>query len=123
MFFKNGEAVNTMVGAVAERAVAPKVERAFLIKTLTSSRTGDNINRGIVYPLIVQGGDRCRVILNGILLKSEGRRLMQSAARCFTKLTREIIVAARKGGGSIEGNYSLRLAVQRAKGLQHALGQ
>jgi YebC/PmpR family DNA-binding regulatory protein len=33
----------------------------------------------------------------------------------FTKLTREIIVAARKGGGSIEGNYSLRLAVQRAK--------
>ena len=33
----------------------------------------------------------------------------------FTKLTREIIVAARKGGGNIEGNYSLRLAVQRAK--------
>jgi len=33
----------------------------------------------------------------------------------FTKLTREIIVAARKGGGSIEGNYSLRSAVQRAK--------
>jgi YebC/PmpR family DNA-binding regulatory protein len=33
----------------------------------------------------------------------------------FTKLTREIIVAARKGGGSIDGNYSLRLAVQRAK--------
>ena len=33
----------------------------------------------------------------------------------FTKLTREIIVAARKGGSNIEGNYSLRLAVQRAK--------
>ena len=33
----------------------------------------------------------------------------------FTKLTREIIVAARKGGPNIEGNYSLRLAVQRAK--------
>ena len=32
-----------------------------------------------------------------------------------TKLTREIIVAARKGGPSIEVNYSLRLAVQRAK--------
>ena len=29
MFFKNGEAVNTMVGAVAERAVAPKVEELF----------------------------------------------------------------------------------------------
>ena len=33
----------------------------------------------------------------------------------FTKLTREIIVAARKGGPNIEANYSLRLAVQRAK--------
>ena len=33
----------------------------------------------------------------------------------FTKLTREIIVAARKGCSNIEGNYSLRLAVQRAK--------
>jgi YebC/PmpR family DNA-binding regulatory protein len=33
----------------------------------------------------------------------------------FTKLTREIIVAARTGGSNIEANYSLRLAVQRAK--------
>lgn len=33
----------------------------------------------------------------------------------FTKLTREIIVAARNGGANIETNYSLRLAVQRAK--------
>ncbi len=33
----------------------------------------------------------------------------------FTKLTREIIVAVRKGGPNIEANYSLRLAVQRAK--------
>jgi thioredoxin 1 len=29
MFFKNGEAVNTLVGAVAERALAPKVEELF----------------------------------------------------------------------------------------------
>ena len=33
----------------------------------------------------------------------------------FTKLTREIIVAARAGGPNIESNYALRLAVQRAK--------
>ena len=33
----------------------------------------------------------------------------------FTKLTREIIVAARNGGSNIEANYTLRLAVQRAK--------
>jgi YebC/PmpR family DNA-binding regulatory protein len=33
----------------------------------------------------------------------------------FTKLTREIIVAVRKGGPSPDSNYSLRLAIQRAK--------
>ena len=33
----------------------------------------------------------------------------------FTKLTREIIIAVRAGGPSVEANYSLRLAVQRAK--------
>jgi len=33
----------------------------------------------------------------------------------FTKLTREIIVAVRKGGANPEANYALRLAVQRAK--------
>ena len=33
----------------------------------------------------------------------------------FTKLTRAITVAAREGGGDIEGNPSLALAVQKAK--------
>jgi YebC/PmpR family DNA-binding regulatory protein len=33
----------------------------------------------------------------------------------FTKLTREITVAAREGGGDLEANFRLRLAVQRAK--------
>jgi YebC/PmpR family DNA-binding regulatory protein len=33
----------------------------------------------------------------------------------FTKLTREIIVAAREGGGSTETNFRLRLAVQKAR--------
>ncbi len=33
----------------------------------------------------------------------------------FTKLTRHITVAARNGGGDIEGNPSLALAVQKAK--------
>ena len=33
----------------------------------------------------------------------------------FTKLTREIIVAAREGGGSPEANFRLRLAVQKAR--------
>ncbi len=33
----------------------------------------------------------------------------------FTKLTREIIVVAREGGGNPEGNFRLRLAVQKAR--------
>ncbi len=33
----------------------------------------------------------------------------------FTKLTREIIVAAKQGGSDIESNFRLRMAVQRAK--------
>jgi YebC/PmpR family DNA-binding regulatory protein len=33
----------------------------------------------------------------------------------FTKLTREIIVAAREGGGSPDSNFRLRLAVQKAR--------
>ena len=33
----------------------------------------------------------------------------------FTKLTREIIAAARQGGGNSDSNFRLRIAVQRAK--------
>jgi YebC/PmpR family DNA-binding regulatory protein len=33
----------------------------------------------------------------------------------FTKLTRELIIAAREGGGNPEANFRLRLAVQKAR--------
>lgn len=36
-------------------------------------------------------------------------------AQAFTKVTREIIVAARQGGGDPENNFRLRLAVQKAR--------
>ena len=32
----------------------------------------------------------------------------------FTRLTREIMLAAREGGGSIDSNFKLRLAVDKA---------
>jgi YebC/PmpR family DNA-binding regulatory protein len=35
----------------------------------------------------------------------------------FTKLAREIMVAARQGGGDPETNFRLRLAMQRARGM------
>jgi len=33
----------------------------------------------------------------------------------FTKLGREIVIAARRGGGNLEANFALRLAIDRAK--------
>ena len=33
----------------------------------------------------------------------------------YTKLTREIIIAAREGGGDSETNFKLRLAIQKAR--------
>jgi len=33
----------------------------------------------------------------------------------FTKLTREIIMAAREGGGNPDGNFQLRMAIQKAR--------
>ena len=38
----------------------------------------------------------------------------------FTKLTREIITAARQGGGDVDGNYRLRMAVDNARANSHA---
>ena len=33
----------------------------------------------------------------------------------FTKLTREVITAARQGGGDVDGNYRLRMAIDKAR--------
>lgn len=38
-------------------------------------------------------------------------------AQAFTKVTKEIIVAARHGGGDPEANFRLRLAVQKARAV------
>src|SRR5207244_7791385 len=35
----------------------------------------------------------------------------------FTKMTREIMLAAREGGGDPEGNFRLRLAMDRARAV------
>jgi len=34
----------------------------------------------------------------------------------FTRLTREIVMAAREGGGDVDGNVRLRLAIEKARG-------
>ena len=44
--------------------------------------------------------------------KSDSQR-----AQAFTKVTREIIVAARQGGGDPDSNFRLRLAVQKARAV------
>lgn len=35
----------------------------------------------------------------------------------FTKMAREISIAAREGGGSVDGNYRLRLAIEKARNV------
>ena len=39
----------------------------------------------------------------------------QRRGKLFTKLAREVIVAARQGGGDPDANFRLRMAIQRAK--------
>ena len=45
---------------------------------------------------------------------------MRGSGKLFTKLAKEIIVVAREGGGDPDANFRLRMAIQRAKGRQHA---
>ncbi len=47
--------------------------------------------------------------------KHRKARVDAQKGKIFTKLARELIVAAREGGGDINSNFSLRLAVQKAK--------
>ncbi|MDD5634647.1 MAG: YebC/PmpR family DNA-binding transcriptional regulator, partial [Candidatus Omnitrophica bacterium] len=48
-------------------------------------------------------------------IKHKKGELDAKRGKLFTKLIREITVAAREGGGSIDSNPRLRLAVQKAK--------
>ena len=49
-------------------------------------------------------------------IKHKKARVDQKRGQAFTKLIREITVAARVGGGNVEDNPRLRLAVQKALG-------
>lgn len=48
-------------------------------------------------------------------IKRRKARVDSHKGKIFTKLAREIIVAAREGGGDMETNFRLRLAVQKAR--------
>ena len=48
-------------------------------------------------------------------IKHKKGALDAKRGKAFTKLIREITVAARNGGGNMDGNPRLRLAIQRAK--------
>ena len=47
--------------------------------------------------------------------KHRKARVDAQKGKIFTKLAREIIIAAREGGGDLDANFSLRLSVQKAK--------
>jgi len=48
-------------------------------------------------------------------IKHKKGALDAKRGKIFTKLIREITVAAREGGGDVDANPRLRLAVQKAK--------
>ncbi len=48
-------------------------------------------------------------------IKHRKARADAQKGKIFTKLAREIIVAVREGGGDLDNNFSLRLAVQKAR--------
>ncbi len=48
-------------------------------------------------------------------IKHRKSRMDEQKGKIFTKLAREISVAAREGGGDIQQNFRLRLVVQKAK--------
>ncbi len=48
-------------------------------------------------------------------VKHRKARVDAQKGKIFTKLAREIIIAAREGGGDIDANFRLRLAVQKAR--------
>lgn len=50
-------------------------------------------------------------------IKHKKARADAQKGKMFTKLSRELMVAARQGGGDIDSNIRLRLAVQKAKEL------
>ena len=43
--------------------------------------------------------------------------------KIFTRLIREIVIAAKIGGGDADGNPRLRTAIAAAKAAKHAQGQ
>ncbi len=48
-------------------------------------------------------------------IKRRKARVDEQKGKIFTKLARELTVAAREGGGDMESNFRLRLAVQKAR--------
>ncbi|NLY91257.1 MAG: YebC/PmpR family DNA-binding transcriptional regulator [Firmicutes bacterium] len=50
-------------------------------------------------------------------IKRKKEKTDAQKAKAFTKITREIIVATRAGGGDPDANFQLRLAVQKAKAI------
>ena len=43
--------------------------------------------------------------------------------KIFTQLAREVTLAAREGGGDPDMNFTLRLAIDKCAGAEHAQGQ
>lgn len=50
-------------------------------------------------------------------IKRQKARVDSKRGKIFAKVSREIIVAARQGGGDPDGNFQLRTAIDKAKAV------
>ena len=73
--------------------------------------------RGSGHHSRLYSGPRCQVIPSGP--RSSAQKGVTDAKRgaLFTKVAREISVAARQGGGDPDANYRLRLAIEKARSV------
>ena len=69
------------------------------------------------------GEARCPATPNGHTIKHKKGALDAKRGKVFTKLIREMTIAARIGGGDPDANPRLRTAVDKAKALEHARRQ
>ena len=60
-------------------------------------------------------GDACRATPSGRRSSGRRKRPTRSASNMYAKLLRAVEVAAREGGGNVEGNMTLARAVEKAK--------
>ncbi len=95
----------SLFGSQQPRPIAPRANRQ-AVTPIIGTRRGRTRH---CYNLAVSGHSKWSQIKRQKGVNDAKRGAL------FTKLTREVITAARQGGGDVDGNYRLRMAVDNAR--------